>query len=265
MAQIGSTLREARIRRKIDIGAVESATKIRAKYLRALEAEEFDTLPGPAYVKSFIRTYAIYLGLDANLLVDQYRSQHEKHEEYELSPLSRQPVGRERARPKRSIHPVLLVAAVLVVVLALLVVLDMTGPDDEIKGDGSARDTTTQATTDTKRKKTEPSNKRSGAQTTTAKKGGDVVKLTVTAKQNVWVCLESTKGKRLIASETLPPGESRGPFSEKSYKVTFGNGLVEMKANGKKLEVDDTSSPIGYRIDGKGATLLKEGERPTCT
>ncbi len=264
MAEIGSTLRDARIRRKIDIVAVESATKIRAKYLRALEDEEFEILPGPAYVKSFIRTYAVYLGLDANLLVDQYRSQHEKHEEYEMSPLSRQPVGRERPRPRRSIHPVLLVAAVLAVVLALLVVLDMTGPDDEIKGDGSAGDTATQATTGTNSKRSKAA-KKSATRTKTAKKESDVVKLTVTAKQNVWVCLVNTKGKRLIASETLSPGESKGPFREKSYKVTFGNGLVDMKANGKNLEVDDTSSPIGYRIDGKGAKLLQEDERPTCT
>ncbi len=68
MTEIGATLREARMRRHIDITEVESATKIRAKYLRAMEDEEWDLLPGPTFVKSFLRTYADYLGLDSRLL-----------------------------------------------------------------------------------------------------------------------------------------------------------------------------------------------------
>ena len=65
------------MRQKIDIADVEAATKIRAKYLRALENEEFGLLPGPTFVKTFLRTYADYLGLDAQLLVEEYRVQHE--------------------------------------------------------------------------------------------------------------------------------------------------------------------------------------------
>ena len=67
---IGSTLRETRIRRKIDLSEVEAATKIRARYLRAIENEEWEVLPGGAYVRAFIRTYANYLGLDGERLVD---------------------------------------------------------------------------------------------------------------------------------------------------------------------------------------------------
>ena len=65
MPEIGETLREARMRRRIDMTEVEAATKIRAKYLRALENEEWDLLPGPTFVKTFLRTYAEYLELDA--------------------------------------------------------------------------------------------------------------------------------------------------------------------------------------------------------
>ena len=74
MADIGSLLRETRIRKKIDITTVEDATKIRAKYLRALENEEWVVLPGPTYVKTFLRTYAQFLGLDPRLLVEEYRA-----------------------------------------------------------------------------------------------------------------------------------------------------------------------------------------------
>ena len=55
MPEIGASLREARLRAKLDIVDVESATKIRAKYLRALENEEFGLLPGSTFVRTFLR------------------------------------------------------------------------------------------------------------------------------------------------------------------------------------------------------------------
>src|SRR5262249_62196209 len=59
----------------------EAKTKIRAKYLRALENEEWGLLPGPTYVKSFLRTYAQALGLDGKALVEEYRLNHERSNE----------------------------------------------------------------------------------------------------------------------------------------------------------------------------------------
>ena len=72
MFEIGNSLREARLRRELDFPELEQGTKIRAKYLRALEDETFDQLPAPTYVKGFLRTYADYLGLDGQLYVDEY-------------------------------------------------------------------------------------------------------------------------------------------------------------------------------------------------
>ena len=89
MADIGSLLRETRIRNKIDITTVEEATKIRAKYLRALENEEWVVLPGPTYVKTFLRTYAQFLGLDPHLLVDEYSARFEEPEELEVAAFAR--------------------------------------------------------------------------------------------------------------------------------------------------------------------------------
>jgi hypothetical protein len=70
--EIGNSLREARTRKGLDFSELEQGTKIRAKYLRALEDEAFDTLPSATYVKGFLRTYANYLGLDGQLYVDEY-------------------------------------------------------------------------------------------------------------------------------------------------------------------------------------------------
>jgi cytoskeletal protein RodZ len=76
MFEIGNSLREARLRQGLDFPEIEQATKIRPKYLRALEDEQFDILPGQTYVKGFLRTYAEYLGLDGQLYVDEYNSRY---------------------------------------------------------------------------------------------------------------------------------------------------------------------------------------------
>jgi hypothetical protein len=74
--EIGNSLREARVRQHLEFPEIEQATKIRGKYLRALEDEHFDALPGQTYVKGFLRTYADYLGLEGQLYVDEYNSRY---------------------------------------------------------------------------------------------------------------------------------------------------------------------------------------------
>ena len=76
MFEIGNSLREARVRQALDFPEIEQATKIRGKYLRALEDENFEQLPGQTYVKGFLRTYADYLGLEGQLYVDEYNSRY---------------------------------------------------------------------------------------------------------------------------------------------------------------------------------------------
>jgi cytoskeletal protein RodZ len=76
MFEIGNSLREARVRQGLDFPEIEQATKIRGKYLRALEDEQFAVLPGDTYVKGFLRGYADYLGLDGQLYVDEFNSRY---------------------------------------------------------------------------------------------------------------------------------------------------------------------------------------------
>ena len=105
MPEIGETLRETRMRRRIDMTEVEAATKIRAKYLRALENEEWDLLPGPTFVKTFLRTYAEYLDLDPRLLVEEYRQRFERPATQDLTPFRSNRGGgltRRRANGDRS-------------------------------------------------------------------------------------------------------------------------------------------------------------------
>lgn len=120
MAEIGETLRERRMAMKIDVQEVEEETKIRAKYLRALENEEYNLLPGNAYVKSFLRTYAEYLGLDSRALVDAYRAQGERQEDDPAFFSPRTEPGRgARAKWIVAIAIVLVIAAVLFLIGAL--------------------------------------------------------------------------------------------------------------------------------------------------
>ena len=76
------------MRARIDMTEVEARTKIRAKYLRAIENEEWDLLPGPVYVKSFLRTYGDFLGLDSRMLIDEYKRQYERPFDNEMRPMS---------------------------------------------------------------------------------------------------------------------------------------------------------------------------------
>jgi len=78
--EIGNSLREARLRQGLEFPEIEQATKIRGKYLRALEDEQFDVLPAQTYVKGFLRSYADYLGLDGQLYVDEFNSRYVRGE-----------------------------------------------------------------------------------------------------------------------------------------------------------------------------------------
>lgn len=74
MFEIGGSLREARLKRGLTPAEVQKAIRIRDRYLHALEEERWEILPGDAYVKGFLRTYADFLGLDGNLYVEEYNS-----------------------------------------------------------------------------------------------------------------------------------------------------------------------------------------------
>src|SRR5689334_13363316 len=138
MPAIGATLREARMRARIDISELEAETKIRAKYPRALENEEWDLLPGPTYVKSFLREYADALGLDGKLLVAEYKLRHEGPSDFEMQPISpRSARARERRRrgPPGALRDVA-VAAVVLLVIGGLILIGQVGGDDN--GDSGA-------------------------------------------------------------------------------------------------------------------------------
>ena len=119
MFEIGNSLREARLRQGLDFPEIEQATKVRPKYLRALEDEQFDILPGQTYVKGFLRSYAEYLGLDGQLYVDEYNSRYiHVDEETPLRTRNTSSLGRAGPRFESS---VVLIALAAIAIVTLLV------------------------------------------------------------------------------------------------------------------------------------------------
>jgi hypothetical protein len=257
MPEIGAALREARMRQRIDISEIEAQTKIRAKYLRALENEEWDLLPGPTFVKSFLRTYAEALGLDARLLLEEYKLRHERLSEHELLPIA--PPGGRRQKERRGPPGVgrdIAVALLVVALVGLLIVLGGNGDGgDDDKPAATATTKTTPSRTTTTEKRTPEK-----------KPAAKYARLELVPTGPVWVCLEAAGNRTLLAGEVIEPGSENLSWRSSHFVMTFGTSSLSMRINGKTLSVPESADPIGYVIDKSGKrTPLGEDDRPTCS
>jgi len=117
--EIGGSLRTAREQRQLELSDVERATNIRVKYLAALEEERYDVLPGTAYAKGFLRTYADFLELDGPQFVEEFNERFTDE-----PPEAFAPTRIERPRPLLTKR---VVAIPVVVVIGLLVWLLSSG------------------------------------------------------------------------------------------------------------------------------------------
>ena len=138
MFEIGNSLREARLRRQIEFAEAEYGTKIRGKYLRALEDEHFELLPSHTYVKGFLRSYAEYLGLDGQLYVDEYNSRYVTtgEDDAPMRATRRVPAAKARRTDRRESNIVLLALTAIGIVTALVIVAWRFGgvEDEPVRG-----------------------------------------------------------------------------------------------------------------------------------
>jgi cytoskeletal protein RodZ len=197
------------MRQKIDIAEVESATKIRAKYLRALENEEFGLLPGTTFVKTFMRTYAEYLGLDAQLLIEEYRVDYEPRGEGD-QPMVPRPSRRqqERRRPRAARGPPgpgTAIVVVMVVVVAILAILGLTGGGDE---NGKKPTTATQA----KKKKPAKAKRKH-----TPKPAPTSVRLHIVPTSPTYLCVDRGSGTTVVYQGTTTDSQT---FHGKRLRVS---------------------------------------------
>ena len=138
MFEIGNSLREARLRQQLDFAELEQQTKIRSKYLQALEDEHFDVLPAPTYVKGFLRNYADALGLEGQLYVDEYNSRFVTgEEETPLRPRDYQRRPRPQSYgPRFQTRAVVLVLGAIAGVVVLVIAAAKFGSNDNPKVPG---------------------------------------------------------------------------------------------------------------------------------
>ncbi|HEY1450281.1 MAG TPA: helix-turn-helix domain-containing protein [Solirubrobacteraceae bacterium] len=275
MPEIGETLRDARMRARIDVSEIEAKTKIRAKYLRALENEEWGLLPGPTFVKSFLRTYAEALDLDGKALVEEYRLSHERPSDAALEPIvSRPDSGRGRSGgggrgsagrspggggPSRGY-------LAIVGVVVLLIVLLIVGLIGKGGGSGSnSGNTSASKSVDSSNKKSKAHAGTHAKNTSRARSSSSIVALSLHPSAPIYVCLIGDNGRKAIPGEELQAGTSTPTYHAHRFLLTLGNSSVKLFIDGHERTVPASSQAIGYSITRSGGRKrLTLGNLPTC-
>lgn len=258
------------MRARIDVSEIEAQTKIRAKYLRALENEEWDLLPGPTFVRSFLRTYAQALGLDDKALVDEYRRQYEQPSELEHQPVMSSARG-TRARPIRDRRTpggggrggISRGYAVALGVLGLVILLLIVGLITGKKGGNppSQASSTSSHHTHSPRHRTHGSSRSGSTHSATSTR----VALSLKPTAAVYVCLIDATGAKRIPGLTLEPGSyTSRTYHSTRFELLLGNNAVTMYVDGKALSVPASSKPIAYSITSAGRHTLSASQQPKC-
>jgi hypothetical protein len=248
-AEIGKTLRDTRNRLRVDLASVESATKIRVRYLRAIENEEWDVLPGGAYTRSFIRTYANHLGLDGERLADDFRRTVEAPPGMAARPEPVPPRRERRSGGGPRLPAGALAGLVALTLIGILVAIGLAGGDDD---EGEPMPNADRPAKQRQQDKKPPPDRR--------------VDLRLTASAPVWVCIIDASGEEVVDGLILSTGQSAGPFRSAGFLVSLGNGAVELDLDGEPVPIDETPNPVGYRVGREGGVrVLDEANRPTCT
>lgn len=264
------------MRERIDVSEIEAQTKIRAKYLRALENEEWDLLPGPTFVKSFLRTYAQALGLDAKALVDEYKLNYEAVGE-SAEHVQQPSVGSRRPRPRvrRGIAPprspgtgesrfprgyAIAVSGVAIVIVLLLIGLLSGGG-----GGGGGSTTGTSASGGGHSHSVHSGGANVGGAHAPAQVRPQLASIHFEPTAEVYVCLIGDNNARRVPGVILKPGEPEPTYHAHRFLLTLGNSHLALIVNGKPLTVPESRTAIGYAITRTGIRELAPAEEPTCT
>lgn len=246
---IGSALKDARRRAGMDVKEAEERTKIRARYLRALEAEDWEVLPAPAYIRGFLRTYGEILGIDGEELADEYRRRYEASEQASQSAAS-EPLLSERRRAPGSRPPsrTPLILAIAAGIIILLVILGSIGGDDGDEGptDGrAARKLRDDARRGEPREKLEP------------------VGVTLEPLGAVMVCLVGDGEEALIDGQVLAAGAEESFDGFKTYRLDLAEGgTVKVRSAGERERIE-ADGEVSYEADSRGIREI-EYAGPEC-
>lgn len=252
MFEIGSSLREARLRQGVDFVEAEAATKIRSKYLHALEDEQFEVLPAQTYVKGFLKAYADQLGLDGDLYVEEFNSRYATWEEEQ--PIQRGRGGGTWPRPVRFQSSAVLISLTAIGIATALVVLawrfGATDEPEDIPGvpPPAAEQESTQASrTQQRKQRAQP-----------AAQARRIRLIAVAARGDCW--LEVHRGSEageLLFSGTLEFGQRSTEFTGRRLWVNMGAPAnLVLRVNGKRRPVPGSSDPHAVLVNRKGQIKL---------
>jgi cytoskeleton protein RodZ len=241
MFEIGNSLREARLRQGLDFPEVEQATKVRGKYLRALEDEQFDILPGQTYVKGFLRTYSEYLGLDGQLYVDEYNSRYIPGDEETPLRAQSKSVGRN---PRVESSVVLVALAAIGILTALVVVAWRFGSDTP---ETAIPDFSSQPPAASTAKPKNPATK---------PKRPAQARLTATgALGDSWMeVYAGSQAGRLLYRGTLEAGQVLRFLRPKLFVVMGRPGNVRLRLNGRIVNLPDGEGPTSVLVTPRRVT-----------
>jgi cytoskeleton protein RodZ len=255
MFEIGNSLREARLRQGLDLAEIEQATKIRSRYLRALEEEQFEVLPAETYVKGFLKAYADQLGLDGDLYVEEFNSRYATDEE---------PVQHVRGGGGTWPPPVRLQSSAVLIALtaiglatALVVVAWQFGATDEpedIPGlPPAAEQGTKQAT------KTQQANAKASRRSKPAALRGRISVVARAVGGRCWLEVHrSSEAGDLLFEGTLDPGRSTAPFRGQRLWLSVGApSNVVIRLNGKRVRLPGSGVPRDLVATRNGISLAR--------
>ena len=252
------------MRQRIDIREVEVATKIRAKYLRALENEEYDLLPGPTFVRSFLKTYADYLGLDARLLIEEFRDRYEPPREEETPAFTppTPPRGGRGENPGPPGRGTIVVGAI-VAVIGLLLVLGLTGEEEEGPADRSGNTAAERPTTgngDRARERRRARARRARERRSRAERTPRTVRLRVApGAEATYACVDRGADPPVFEG-TLTGART---FTGQRLRLNLGRPSTRVTVNGDRVRIAEGSDPVGFEFrPGRRPQPLPVGRRP---
>jgi len=237
MAGIGETLKEARERKGLTIAAVSQATKINPKVLSSLEAEEFDKMAGALYVKSFLRKYSEFLGLNSKELISSYLA---------LNPQQSAPITNITAKSPKSLNTtriirmtfLILVGCVFLSIFFALSRLWITHK---------------RAFPKIHREKRISSRPLLHSQALSIPQG-DMLRLKIKARKNTWLQLKADGD--IVFQQVLPKAEEESRQARDNFELWVGDASnLILSLNGKPLGSLGRGVKRGIVIDHEGLKL----------
>jgi cytoskeleton protein RodZ len=246
MGSLGETLRQARLDRGVSLSDAEGETHIRRKYLEALEAEDFATLPAMVYTRGFIRTYARYLGLDPELTLDLMSTPRSRDERAAIRPATAQ------LTPVRPASVRIFTAVAGLVLVALLLAYLWTQYTSFVESLGPSAAATTRTTATPPRPAAtspiQPTPDSAPAPAAVAPAVSPTpdrgIALEVRVTERTWIEVWVDGSPELQA--TLQAGTTRGFNANQSIRLRIGNAAgVQVTVNGQP------QPPLGDRFQVK--------------